>query len=213
MDGVVPAPECTSLLDLPTEIRIKIYEFLFDGARLSLEGATPESRHCGSPICSCAFPYQILNTCQNLQHEATPYLLAATTLQVRGSLNNIDRLPPRYVSAITRAVVLNVGFLSKTPLDFSKLSGLKTVEFRNITVWCKYHDEAYLASEKGDNCMIALALFNLGRSSRSFTSLCTNETRPFNIIIWCQFVVSSLTDETIVCSSRCFEMMGSIKLT
>lgn len=199
MDTRPPAPECpTGLLDLPTEIRIKIYEHLFHGALLSLEGGSPESRHCGSPICSCVFPYHILNTCQQLRHEATPYLLAATTLQVGNSVKNMDRIPPRYASAITSAVMLNVGSFSKTPMLFTSFVALKTLELRNITVWCKYHDEAYLESEEGDDCMIALALFNLGRINRYFTELCADETRLFKVLLCCQYVVSSLTDETIV---------------
>lgn len=198
MDASSTPSECTSLLDLPAEIRIEIYRHLFDAAQLSLEGVDPGTRHCGSPICSCAFPYHILNTCQQLRNEATTYLLAATTLQVSGSLENLNQLPSKYISAITRAVVLNTESFSKAPLQLDSLLTLKTLELRNITVWCKYHDEFYLQTPEGDECMLALALFNLGRISSRFTTLYADTTRPYNILLCCQFVVSSMTDETIV---------------
>lgn len=198
MDASSSPIECSGLLDLPTEIRIEIYRHLFAAAQLSLEGGHPDSWHCGSSICLCAFPYHLVNTCRQLRHEAAPYLLGATTLQVKHSLENVDRLPPRYVSEITRAVMLNVGSFSKSPMQLGSFLALKTVELRNITVWCKYHDEAYLESHEGDDCMIGLALFNLGRISPHFTQLCADTTRSFKILLCCQYVVSSMTDETIV---------------
>jgi len=144
-----------------------------------------------------------------LREEATPHLPAAITLQVNGTLENLKRLPSKYVPSIERALVMNTESVSKAPLQLDMLSALKTLELRNITVWCKYHDEAYLQSQEGDECMIALALFNLGRISSRFTVLLTDTTRPYNILLCCQFVVSSMTDETIVWNAALTVLVGN----
>jgi len=196
MADALSASPC-HLLNLPSEIRIEIYRNLFDAAELSLDGGHPESIHCGSSICSCSFPWRILGTCQQLRNEATPYLLSATTLQICSTAKNIQRLPPTYVEAIPRAVILNVEAVSKKQLQLDHFPSLKTLELRNITVWCKYHEESYLESPAGDECMIGLAMFNLNRISPHLTRLCTNMQRSFKILLCCQYVASSTTDETL----------------
>jgi hypothetical protein len=170
--------------------------------KASLTGSSRS--HCHSSICTCAFPYQILNTCQQLRHEATPLLLAATTLNIFDTAQMAaTRLPKSYVSAIQRAAIINPETFAKAPLkvDALRLSSLKTLELRNITVWCKYHDATYLESEQADECMIGLALFNLNRISPQLTKLCNDTERSFKVILCCQYVASSLRDETVVSSA------------
>lgn len=199
------------LLNLPLEIRIEIYRNLFDAAQLSIDGGRSNSVRCKSSICSCAFPFHILNTCRQLRGEAMPYLLSATTLQVSSTLEKAARLPSSYISAIPRAVILNAEAFSKNPWRLDDFHSLKTLELRNITIWCKYHDEAYLESAAGDECMIGLALFNLNRINAQLTHLCADMQRWFKILICCQYVVSSATDETIVCFQTPFAVCWTDK--
>jgi hypothetical protein len=124
-------------LDLPTEIRIEVYQHLFEAARLSIEAAHVTSQHCGFNICSCAFPWHIINTCRRLRQEALPYLLAATTLTVSSTLTRANLIPAAYLSAIPRAVVLDAKAFSAEPFQLERFVSLRTLELRNITIWCK----------------------------------------------------------------------------
>lgn len=185
------------LLAVPGEIRLEVYRYLFDGAQLSIESAHPTGSPCGFTICSCAFPWHILRTCKKLRSEALPYLLAATTLEVASTMVKAANIPSSYLSAIPRAVVLDAKAFTNTPFQLDVFTSLKLLELRNITIWCKYHDEAYLESEEGDESMYGLAMFNLSRISNLLVELCTGLDRPFGIRLCCQYVVSSLTHETI----------------
>jgi hypothetical protein len=189
------------LLSLPAEIRAEIYEHLFKHSQLSIETSLMGSRCCSAPICSCAFPYQLLNTCQQLRQEAASYLWAATMLKIFGAPDTIQRLPPTHLSSIRRIVVLNAPAFSRKSLDLELFTGLKTLELHNVTVWCKYHDEAFLQTPEADECMIGLATFNLNRISSQLTQLCRDKTRRFKVLLACLFVMSSATNETMVCSS------------
>ena len=185
-------------LDLPGEVRVEIYRHLFCSAELSIEPAFPSVSHCGVSICPCRFPYAITNTCQTVRRESLSYLLESTTLQLSSSSHKTDLLPDAYLSGITRAVVLNVGQYLKRPLDFARFPALRTLELRNIAVWCRYHDEDDLCGEDADEIMINLAMFNIRRHSASLASLCASAERPFNILLYCRFVVSSARSQTLV---------------
>ena len=186
------------LLAIPGEVRLEVYRYLFEGAQLSVEPANPTGSHCGFTICSCAFPWHILHTCKKLRYEALPYLLSVTTLEVSSTLVNATKIPSSYLSLIPRAVVLDAKAFTNMPFQLDLFKSLKLLELRNITIWCKYHDEAYLESPEGDECMYGLAMFNLGRISNLLVDLCTELERPFGIRLCCLYVVSSLTHETIV---------------
>lgn len=189
------------LLALPMEIRIQIYQFLFASALISIDPPhlyCPHIPLCGFTICSCSFPWQIVNTCRQLRYEALPYLLAATTLEVSTTLDRAIVLPRIYLRGVSRAVVLNAKAFFSRPLQFELFHSLRVLELRNITVWCKYHDKEYLESEAGSESMFGLAMFNLHRTNSDWTLLRNQPKRPFNIHLCCQYVVSSLTDETIV---------------
>ena len=83
------------------------------------------------------------------------------------------------------------------------LPSLEVLEIRNIDVWCRYFDEVYLESEKADGTMVDLAFFNLGRIGRGLKELVVGERR-FKVVLCCQFVINSLSDETIVSSGVSF---------
>jgi hypothetical protein len=195
MDKAIPA---LGFLDLPAEVRVEVYQHLFHAAELSLEPAFPSVSHCGVSICPCRFPYALLSTCRTLRQEAESYLLAATTLQLASTCHKLDLLPASYLSGISRAVVLNVKQYLKQPLDFDRFAALKTLELRNIAVWCRYMNEDALWGEDGDQVMLDLAMFNIKRHSASLASLCASADRPFNILLGCRFVVSSARPETLV---------------
>lgn len=186
------------LLQLPMEIRAAIYDQLFRSAHLSIEPGYPSVPHCRYSICSCWFPWQIVNTCQQLRQEALEYLLAATTLQIVSLPTKTQLLPPVLLSGIPRAMILSVEAYSKRPLDLSILPSLRILEIHNIAVWCQYHDEEYFSGEAGDETMFDLAMFNLKRNSVHLHQLCIKEDRHHKILLYCRYVVSSVKQETLV---------------
>jgi len=190
-------PRC-HLLDLPTEIRVAIYQYLFLAAQLSVGAAHLANVPCGFSICSCDFPWHITRTCRQLRDEATPYLLASSTLQLSSRLEKTRLFPTIYLETIPRAVVLDAKSFSNQLVLLAQMHGLRALELRNITVWCQYLDEAYFETEDGAECMYTLAMFNLKRISNVLTSLCNGDRRLFKVLVCCQFVVQSGTQETIV---------------
>ena len=199
-------PKC-GLLELPFEIRTEIYRCLFDSARLSIEPVYPSIPHCRYTICSCWFPWHIVNTCQQLRQEALGSLLAATTLQIASLPTKAKLLPDVFLSTIPKAIIMNVESYSKSPLDLGSFRSLRTLELHNIAVWCQYHDEESLCGELGGNeIMFDLAMFNLKRNSLHLSSLCHSRDRTFKILLHCRYVVKN---ETLV-SGR---SIGCIVLT
>ena len=203
--GAVASPEkkplkqpICHLLELPLEIRVEIYQHLFRSARLSIEPTYPSIPHCRFSICSCWFPWHIVNTCHRLRQEALGYLLAATTLQFASLPGKANLLPHMLTSAIPRATILNVESYSKSPLDLGSFRSLRMLELHNIAVWCQYHDEEYLCGEGGEEVMYDLAMFNLKRNSLHLHQLCNTRDRAFNILLYCRYVVSSVKHETLV---------------
>lgn len=194
-----PSHAPLGFLDIPAEVRVDVYQHLFDSSELSLEPAFPSVSHCGVSICPCRFPHALLNTCRTLRQEALSYLLAATTLHL-SSTNplKLALLPPTYLASIPRAVVLNIGQFLKHPLDFARLPALRTLELRNIVVSCRYHDERDLCGDDVDELMVNLAMFNIKRHSARLAGLCVSAERPFNVVLHCRFVVSSARQETLV---------------
>ena len=186
------------LLEIPLEIRVEIYQHLFRSAQLSIQPNWPSIPHCRFSICSCWFPWHVVNTCRLLREEALEYLLAATTLQIAGLPSKAKLLPHAFSSAIPRAIVMNVESYSKSPLDLETFQSLRTLELHNIAVWCHYHDEEYLCGEGGDIVMYDLAMFNLKRNSLHLHQLCNTPYRAFNILLHCRYVVSSVKNETLV---------------
>jgi hypothetical protein len=193
-----PITPIFGLLELPMEIRVEIYQHLFKSARLSIEPVHPSVSHCRYSVCSCRFPWHIINTCHQFRQEALGYLLAATTLQIANVPTKAKLLPPAFLSAIPRAVIMSVESYSKSPLDLRSFGSLRKLELRNIAVWCQYHDEEYLCSEDGDEVMFNLAMFNLKRNSVHLHQLCNDQDRLFNILLHCRYVVSSVKHKTLV---------------
>ena len=198
MAATLSYQEPCPFLALPGEVRLEIYRHLFEGAQLSVESAHPAGQPCGFTICSCAFPWHILHTCKKLRHEALPYLLSATTLEITNTMVNATKIPSSYLSVIPRAVVLDAKAFTNRPFQLDLFNSLRLLELRNITIWCKYHDEAYFGTPEGEECMYGLAMYNLSRLSNLLVELCTGLGRSFGIRLCCQYVVSSLTHETIV---------------
>ena len=196
-DPLVKPPIC-SLLEVPLEIRVEIYQHLFNSAQLAIEPVYPSVPHCRFSICSCLFPWQIVNTCHQLRQEALGYLLAATTLQVASLPKKAELLPPVFLDTIPRIMIMNVGSYLKSPLDFGLFRSLQTLELHNIAVWCQYHDEEYLCGEDGNEIMFDLAMFNLKRNSLHLHQLCNKQDRLFNILLYCRYVVASVKQETLV---------------
>lgn len=195
------SPHRSSLLTLPPEIRVEIFRHLFLNSQILADGSCSMNGYrCGTKICRCSFPHQLLVSCRQLRWEANSYLLAATTLQISGAMKQlVSNVPQAVLSAIPRVVISDARrSLSKLPLQFDMFDSLKILELRNITIWCQYHDEEYLKSLAGDECMMGLAWFNLNRISPQLTHLCADKHRSFRILLCCQFVASSMTGETIV---------------
>jgi hypothetical protein len=196
-----------SFLDLPAELRIQIYQHLFEAAQIivncsrasmpplvvpSLKGAT----------CGGGFQRHLLSTCRTIRNEATAYLLAATTLQISHPLDEAVPIPPYYLANIPRLIVADPKAFSREPFRADRLQGLQVMELHNIIIWCKFHSESFfLESEVGSPTMFGLALYNLNRISPALTSLIGRKGRSFKIRLVCQFVVSSATHDTIVCFS------------
>ena len=144
------------------------------------------------------------NTCRRLRQECLPYLLENTTLRVASTPEKAYLLPTAYLPSIPKAVILNVESYFRKPLDLARLTSLRTLELRNIAVWCQYHDEEYLLGEDGEEVMLNLAKFNLRRISIPIHQLCSSKDRTFNILLHCRYVVTSATQETLVSSfPRC----------
>ncbi|KAI1624005.1 hypothetical protein EDD37DRAFT_393427 [Exophiala viscosa] len=190
MDEVGLIPWRCPILELPAEIRIEIYRHLFADAQLFLQGKA-KFFHCGPELCSCDFPWQILGTCRRLRQDALPYLLAATTLRFASTLENADRLPQNYLAAISQAVICRVDAIGSGPLQLERFRGLKVLEVRDLVIWCKYYDQAYLETPTADEGMIGLALFNLKRSTLNLTICYFDTQRVFKILLHCHFVTSS----------------------
>ena len=49
-----------SFLELPTEVRIEVYQHLFTSSILSIEPTYPSIPHCRYSICSCSFQWHIV---------------------------------------------------------------------------------------------------------------------------------------------------------
>jgi len=184
-------------LDLPTEIRYEVYSQLFADAKLAYDAPHATLPSCGDSVCSCLFPRQIVDTCRQLRQESLPILMAATTVEVAGSFDKVVTMPPCYLGAINRAVVLDAKLFSQRPFQLERLPALRVLELRNITIWCKFYDEVFLESPQADEAMIGMAYFNLNRIGKSLVALCHVE-RAFKLLLCCQFVVNSLSDETVV---------------
>jgi len=196
--------EKTSLgfLDLPPEIRFEVYAHLFEDAKLTCDTPHATWPSCGRSVCSCLFPRHIASTCRQLRQESLPILLAATTVEVAGSFDKVVTMPNCYLGAINRAIVLDAKVFSLRPFQLEMLPALRILELRNITIWCKFYDEVFLESPHADEAMIGMAYFNLTRIGKSLQELC-NARRPFKLHLCCQFVVNSLSDETVVSLTAC----------
>lgn len=190
-------PKVLGFLDLPLEVRLEVYSHLFEAAKLSCDTPHTTWPTCGYSICSCLFPRHIVSTCRQLREETLPFLMASTVVEVAGSFEKITRMPDHYLEAVNRAVVLDAKLFSTRPFQLEKLPALKILELRNITVWCKFYDEYFLNSPQADAAMYDMALFNLKRTGFSLIELCMTP-RTFKIHLCCQFVINSLSDETIV---------------
>lgn len=188
-------------LDLPAEIRLAIYSHLFEAAKLSCGTPHVSWPACDFAICSCLFPYHIVRTCRQLRDETLPLLMAATTVEVAGSLEKVVNMPEFYVGSISKAVVLDAKQFSLRPFQLEKLPALRILELRNITVWCMFYDEVFLQSPQADEAMYDMTMFNVKRMSATLHDLCRS-SRSFKIHLCAQFVMSSLSDETIVSTSR-----------
>lgn len=127
-------------------------------------------------------------------------LLGATTIEVAGTFGSIHGLPASHLKFVTTAVVLDAKLFSLRPFQLECLPNLQVLELRNITVWCKFYDEVFLETSAADEVMYGMAMFNLQRISRSLLGLC-DASRSFAVRLCCQFVVNSLSDETIVSSN------------
>lgn len=140
-DLVAEAANALGFLDLPVEVRLTIYGYLFDTSKLSCGIPHTSWPACNFSICSCLFPYHIVRTCRQLRDEAFSMLMAATTVEVAGGFDKIFNMPKPYTVAVTRAVVLDAKQFAMRPFQFQRLPNLKVLEIRNLTVWCKFYDE------------------------------------------------------------------------
>jgi hypothetical protein len=125
--------------------------------------------------------------------------MAATTLHICQPLDEATPIPPRYLQNIPRLLVSDAKAFSRQPFNADRLPGLQVLELRNITIWCKYHAESFfLEDELGSSTMYDLALYNINRISPSLTKLVEDKQRAYRVRLFCQFVVSSASHDTIV---------------
>ena len=211
-EAASPSP-ILSFLDFPAEVRELIYSYLFSSCQLSIQSSHPTSPHCGFSICSCEFPWHITNTCRQLRREATPYLLASAKLEVYSSLQLAAKLPNFWLASIPHAVILDAKSFSTFPIRLERFKSLQTLELRNITIWCQFHEESFLETDEANKSMHVLAMYNLRRISPRLLDLCNNSSRRFNILLCCQFVGSSQRQETIVRKDLIYPRSASELLT
>ena len=186
-------------LDLPAEIRIEIYQHLFRAAQIMVPASQLLAPTTSSIICSGGFQRHVLNTCWTIRNEALSYLMAETTLQICQPLDEAVPIPPYYLENIPRLVVSDAKAFSRQPFKADRLPGLQVLELRNITIWCKYHSESFfLEGELGSSTMYDLALYNINRISPELTKMIRGKQRTHKIRLFCQFVVSSASHDTIV---------------
>ena len=79
-------------------------------------------------------------------------MMAATTVEVAGSLDKILDMPASYVNAVTKAIILDAKQFSMRPFQLERLPSLRVLEIRNITVWCKFYDEVRCRKIRGGTC-------------------------------------------------------------
>ncbi|KIW11777.1 hypothetical protein PV08_09049 [Exophiala spinifera] len=127
-----------------------------------------------------------------------PHLFSAATLRISGTGARTGHLPQQYMAKIPRAIVQDPGSFSKTMIDIDQLYSLKVLELRNVAIWCTYHDEAFLESPAPDESMVGLALFNLTRISGQLMGLCSEKGKVFQILLYCEYVVSSSAGWTVL---------------
>ena len=187
-------------LDLPAEIRIEIYQHLFEAAQITVPALhLLTTSLVPLVVCSGGFQKRFLETCWTIRNEALQYLLAATNLHISQPMDQAIPIPPYYLENIPRLVVSDAKSFSSQEFKSDRLPGLQVLELRNITIWCKYHSESFfLEDEHGSPTMFGLAQYNLNRISPSLTRLVRQKSRAFKIRLFCQFVVSSASHDTIV---------------
>lgn len=187
-------------LDLPAEIRIEIYRHLFRAAQIIVPATGRVTPPIPPIVCSGGFQRHVLNTCWTIRNEALSYLMAATTLQICQPLDEAVPIPPYYLENIPRLVVSNAKAFSRLPFKPERLPALQVLELRNIPIWCKYHPESFfLEGVLGSSTMYGLALYNINRISPALTKMIHEKERTYRIRLFCQFVVSSASHNTIVC--------------
>lgn len=200
MTCVSPATSGVGFLDLPAEIRIEIYRYLFEAAQIVVPASQLVTSIAPLGVCSGGFQRRLLDTCWTIRNEALSYLLAATTLHISQPLDQAVPIPPHYLENIPRLVVSDAKAFSSQEFKGDRLPALQVLELHNITIWCKYHSESFfLEDEFGSPTMFGLAQYNLNRISPSLTRLIGGKQRTFKVRLFCQFVVSSASHETIVC--------------
>lgn len=194
------------LLELPAEVRIEIYRLLFGKPQLFLEG---ESRlfHCGSELCSCEFPWQIMGTCRDLQNEALPFLLSATTLHIVTTLENADRLPRSYFSQIPRVVICKAASIPQTPHCLDLFAGLKVLEVRNMIV-CTHHIRGFWERPLTEEVMVQRALSELKRLNSLLYEFCVDVPRPFRVLLYCQITAPARRPSIVRTESASFFSNG-----
>ena len=216
-----PAIRGTGFLDLPYEIRFEIYRHLFQNARLSLTNKYPVAAtsqlnaiippevllqaSVSVPLqrrYKSSYPFQLLCTNRTIFDEAVQYLSQSSTIEISEALDfAVSQLPYYYLQHSPHLIVLDAYKFSRAPFNCSvPFPSLQILELRNIVIWCKFHQEAFLSSQEGEPVMISLAMFNLNRIAPCLTDLCERKEseRNFEIRLDCHFVVQSDQNDTIV---------------
>ena len=131
------APSRASLLGLPSEIRLRIYKFVFSGSQINLSwdpGRSDLTEHDRiSPPCY-SYSDGLTKTHSLLRCEALPVLLDSTVLSIRASspfvYNSIYlTLPSSIISQIKK---LSIDDRSSGPLPLHEFTSLEFLELQRV---------------------------------------------------------------------------------
>jgi hypothetical protein len=141
---IEPASRRLSFLDLPAELRVKIYTHLFDGSVLALHDGKIDHSECrGSP--------EIILTCSTIHSEAKPILYSSVALAYRP--NELNTTPTSHKAltpfqkSLIHSIELRNTYTRKRITEHSQRTA-STCQFCGATTRCTPFDS------RSTSCML-----------------------------------------------------------